>query len=287
MGREGIRIALGRICQRIWRGERFPERWREGVIIPIAKKRGAKEVRDYRGVTLMATAYKVYASVLANRLEKEMEEKEIVSESQAGFRRGRGVMDNIYVVNYLVGRELERGKKVVAALVDLKAAFDSVDRGILERRLREEKVSDRLRERIMEIYEERSEGGRKVGEKFLDDERSKARVSAESNAVQYLNGGYREGVGERWNRGIAVGGKKLRVLGYADDLIILAEGEEEMKWILRRLEGYLEERGLVLNTNKTKLIRFRKGRGRTRKMKWWRGEGDRGGKGSDVSRIQI
>lgn len=102
----------------------------------------------------MSSAYKIYAAVLANRLEKEIEEKRIVPESQAGFKKRRGVMDNIYTMNYLVGRKLERGKKVVAALVDLKAAFDSVDREVLTRKLREEKVSGRLRERVMEIYEE-------------------------------------------------------------------------------------------------------------------------------------
>lgn len=70
-----------------------------------------------------------------------------------------------------------------------------------------------------------------------------------------------------------MGGKKLRVLGYADDLVISAEGEEEMKWILKRLEGYLERKGLVLNTEKAKIIRFRNGRRRIRKVKWWWGEG--------------
>lgn len=54
-------------------------------------------------------------------------------------------------------------------MIDLKAAFDSVDREVLARRLREEEVSCRLRERIMEIYEEtrsvvRVEG--KLGKRF-------------------------------------------------------------------------------------------------------------------------
>lgn len=96
-GGKGIKEALGRICQGIWRGEGFPERWREGIIVPIAKKRGAREVGEHRGVTLMSSAYKIYAVVLANRLEREIEERGIVSESQAGFRKGRGVMDNIYI----------------------------------------------------------------------------------------------------------------------------------------------------------------------------------------------
>lgn len=45
---------------------------------------------DHREVTLLSTAYKIYASVLANRLKKEMEEKDLMPEDQAGFRKGRG-----------------------------------------------------------------------------------------------------------------------------------------------------------------------------------------------------
>lgn len=50
-----------------------------------------------------------------------------------------------------------------------------------------------------------------------------------------------------------VGGKKLRVLRYADDLVILVEGEDEMKWILKQMKGCLERKGLVLNTEKRRL----------------------------------
>lgn len=47
------------------------------------------------------------------------------------LEKGKGVINNIYVLNYLVGRKLERGGKVVAALVDLKSVYDSVDRRVL------------------------------------------------------------------------------------------------------------------------------------------------------------
>lgn len=36
----------------------------------MAKKRGAAKLKDHRGVTLLLTAYKVYALVLAERLRK-------------------------------------------------------------------------------------------------------------------------------------------------------------------------------------------------------------------------
>lgn len=59
------------------------------------KEGGGEKVEEYRGVTLTQTAYKIYTSVLAERLTKEVEEKGILPPSQTGFRKGLGVLDNI------------------------------------------------------------------------------------------------------------------------------------------------------------------------------------------------
>jgi len=46
-------------------------------------------------------------------------------------------VDSIYVLNYIVNRQIERKEgKLVAVFIDLKAAFDSVDRKILLRSMR-------------------------------------------------------------------------------------------------------------------------------------------------------
>lgn len=45
------------------------------MIIPIVKKGKGKNVEKYRGVTLMASLYKVYAMVLADRKQKEKRRK--------------------------------------------------------------------------------------------------------------------------------------------------------------------------------------------------------------------
>lgn len=121
--------------------------------MPIAKRRGVNVVGEHR-ITLMPTAYKIYATILASRLRKEIEEKKIGPESQGGFTKGRRVVDNLYVMHYVVEKQLERGEKMIAAFVDFKTAFDSVDREILARYVKEVKISERLTKRIMKIYEE-------------------------------------------------------------------------------------------------------------------------------------
>jgi len=84
-------------------------------------------VEEYRGVTLMAVLYKVYMMGLVERLREGCKAKRVIPQNQTRFRKGMGTMDNIYVVNYLINRQLGKGKGVLALFVDLKAAFDTVD----------------------------------------------------------------------------------------------------------------------------------------------------------------
>lgn len=115
-------------------------------------------------MSLTPTLYKVYTSVLADRLNRE------VKENQTGFRKGFGTLDNIYVLNYLINRQISRvGRKTVVFFVDLRAAFDSVDRGILMREMRKRGVREGLVIRCQDVLREttdRVKVGRRVGARF-------------------------------------------------------------------------------------------------------------------------
>lgn len=66
-------------------------------------------------------------------------------QNKTGFRKGMGTIDNIYVLNHLVNKQLNREKrKLVAIFVDLRAAFDSVDREILWKTMRERGIREGL-----------------------------------------------------------------------------------------------------------------------------------------------
>lgn len=101
----------------------------------------------------MDTAYKIYASLLNEKMKKVAEKR--MEEGQFGFRTGRGTTDAIFTLNYIVNRELSKNKgKIFAFFADLKAAFDKVDRAKLGEMLREARIGEKLRRRIMETYKE-------------------------------------------------------------------------------------------------------------------------------------
>ncbi|XP_036144952.1 UPF0329 protein ECU05_1680/ECU11_0050-like [Monomorium pharaonis] len=98
---EEIGEVLWKSINRIWKEGGIPNDWNRGLISPIYKKGDKTEVKNYRGVTLMDTAYKVYANILNEKLQREVDGK--LEENQFGFRKGRGTTDATYVLNYLQG----------------------------------------------------------------------------------------------------------------------------------------------------------------------------------------
>ncbi|KYN09264.1 hypothetical protein ALC57_18628, partial [Trachymyrmex cornetzi] len=72
------------------------------------KKGQGEEVKDYREVSIMPTLYKVYTAALAERLREEVEGKGLIPPNQTGFRKGLVTMDNMYVLNYLVNRQVRK-----------------------------------------------------------------------------------------------------------------------------------------------------------------------------------
>lgn len=180
--KEGV-VEEWKICNRIWSGKEWPNDWTEGIVVLRVKKRKGKAVEDYGGMTLTQTAYKIYTSILAERLKEEVKRKEILPLNQIEFEKGIGTMDNIYVLNYLINRQVERGKEgTVIMFVDMKAAFDSVDRGKVVRAMREKVVREGLAKKCKKVLRKakrRIRCERERGKGILDGERGKKGLSIE------------------------------------------------------------------------------------------------------------
>ncbi|XP_029680877.1 uncharacterized protein LOC115246303 [Formica exsecta] len=137
-------------------------RARGGMLLGVKKNIRVEEEGEEEEEGRMVC--RIYAAALGERLKEEMETKEMLSESQAGFRKGTGTVDQIYALNYLINREIgKKGGKMTAVFIDLKAAFDSIERKILIRVMRKRGIREALVKRIEEIVRE-TKSRVKVGE---------------------------------------------------------------------------------------------------------------------------
>lgn len=67
-GGKEMHYFMFRLCQNIWNDEHLPKTWNEAIIIPMHKKGDKTKCKNYRGISLVNSAYKVFAKILLNRL---------------------------------------------------------------------------------------------------------------------------------------------------------------------------------------------------------------------------
>jgi sorting nexin-29 len=82
-----------------WEKKRIPIDWKDSIICPIYKKGDRMQCKNYRPITLMNVAYKIFTTILSNRLSQIMESK--LGEYQAGFRPNRSTVDNIFILRQM------------------------------------------------------------------------------------------------------------------------------------------------------------------------------------------
>lgn len=76
-----LRKRLVEIIREVWRTGVTPKDWETSVIVPIFKKWNEEETENYRGISLLCMAYKIYAEILRGRLEESITRAELLPES--------------------------------------------------------------------------------------------------------------------------------------------------------------------------------------------------------------
>lgn len=115
---------LYELFDKVWEKEEMPKDWSRAVIVPIFKKKDKTVCDNYRGISLLCHAEKVFASVILQRIRKKTEE--ILTESQAGFRRGRSTIDQLFSLRQMAEKYTEFSKSLYICHIDYQKAFDSV-----------------------------------------------------------------------------------------------------------------------------------------------------------------
>ena len=91
--------------QKIWKTQQWPQDWKRSVFIPIPKKGNAKECSSFRTIALISHASKVMLKILQARLQQY--ENSELPDVQAGFRKGRGIRDQIANIRWILEKARE------------------------------------------------------------------------------------------------------------------------------------------------------------------------------------
>ena len=243
---------LQRIYSMVWRTGVVPRDWRRAVIVPIHKKGSKKLCKNYRGISLLSIPGKVFASILNHRVCTVTEDK--IMEEQAGFRRGRGCAEQIFVMRQLTEKMIEKGKKLCAVLVDLEKAYDKVCREELWEALRRYGVSGGLLRVIKSMYQA-SEACVRVDGEMSEWFEVKQGVRQGCPLSPWLFNIFLDMVVREartnFHGGVKLDTCQVQVLLFADDTVLVTEREEDLQHNIRALQTAVKEHKLAVNWTKT------------------------------------
>ena len=140
---------LHSICQQIWKTQQWPQDWKRSISIPIPKKGNAKECSNYNTIVINSHTSKVMLRILQARRQQLVNCE--LADVQAGFRKGRGIREQIASIHWLIGKT-EFQKNIYFCFIDYVKAFDCVHHNKLWKFLQEVGIPDHLTCLLRNLY---------------------------------------------------------------------------------------------------------------------------------------
>lgn len=242
---------LHEIITEVWESETMPKAWEAGIIVPVYKKGDKLECSNYRGITLLNVAYKVFSNLLLRRLSPYTEE--IIGEYQCGFRPARGTMDQIFVVRQAMEKCYEHTTDLHMLFVDFRQAFDS----ILKDKLLSSMESQGIPKKLVSLVKMTMKNAKasviidgRYGEQF---ELSRGVRQGDALSATLFNLALQTALQNITDNGTIIYKSKM-ICAYADDIVIITRNERELKETFGKLHTEAEKVGLQINVEKTKYL---------------------------------
>ena len=238
--------------------ERMPASLMKGEISVMYKKKERNDTRNYRPLTMLQNAYKIYTRILAHRLKKMVHE--FVDSCQKGFVPDTFIADatmQLQLIEQYINEESEEERKGILIFCDMEKAFDRVSYTFLREALQALGFGTYFRNMVGMLYNEENAPQRRIYANgfygpWFGIKCGVAQGCPLSPLLFLLVGQALKDLLDDEGRiqGIAVKGKRYKISQYADDTTLLLKDIREMKIAFKVLERWGKATGMKENTTK-------------------------------------
>ena len=239
----------------------IPTIWGKCIINPIPKS-STTDPRDplsYRGISLASSVYKIYCSILNNRVNDWSETHCKIVDEQNGFRKSRSTTEQIATLVNIIETRKKQKKSTVCAFIDFRKAYDLINREKLWDKLLELGIRGKMFTAIKSLYSSVS---------------ASVRINAFNTEWFDIKCGLRQGCIlspilfnlylndlalylKSFDIGVQIENERVCMLMYADDIVILAENSENLQLLLNYLNDWCCLNSMQINGSKSNIIHFR------------------------------
>ena len=112
-----------------------PASWKVARCVPVFKGGDAKELDNYRPISVLPIFSKILERVVHHQLYEYLESNKLLSPYQFGFRKNHSTSSAVVHLTDTVRKSMDMGKLTGALFIDLRKAFDTVDHECLTSKL--------------------------------------------------------------------------------------------------------------------------------------------------------
>ena len=230
---------------------KFPEDWKIARIAPIFKG-GAKDDRsNYRPISVLPFISRLFEKLIFNQFYEYLDANKSLYEHQSGFRLLHSVATALMASTNDWYLNIDKGKYTGLIFIDLKKAFDTVDREILLEKLKMYGVTGLDHDWF---------------KSYLDNRKQFCRINGSSSDVKGINCGVPQGscLGPLlfliYINDLPFSLLKAHVSMYADDTTIslssksIGDLQNDLNLDLLKLQDWLHANKLSLNVVKTQSL---------------------------------
>ena len=214
----------------------------------------------YRGIAISSCLSKLFTRILFNRLEKYLENNNIICPEQIGFKRGARISDHIFTLESLIDNFFKNNKYLFACFVDLKKAFDTVNRQALLFNLNRYNIRGHFLNIIEDMYNDVSFSIR-LANGITQPFQTSIGVKQGCILSSTFFSVYMNDLVEHFNLecdSVSIDGKSISCLLYADDIVLMSQSANGLQKLLDNLKLFCDQWNLKVNIQKTKVMIFNK-----------------------------